>query len=106
MLAILFWAPPSLIDNLRIAMLMEAVEVGLQHYCIYFDDTPEFYSMSKLILYSLPWEKMFLYPAGTTLGGPFLHEPWLSRAKAIQSCPSLTEEEYVASFVPFAMVSL
>ena len=73
MLAILFWGPPSLIDNIRIAMLMEAVRLGPQHYCIYFDDTLEFYSMFKLILYSLPQEKMFLYPTGTTLGGPFLH---------------------------------
>ena len=49
---------------------------------------------------------MFLYPAGSILRDPFLHEPWLARARAIQSHPSLIEEEYVASFVPSAMVSL
>ena len=101
MLAVLFWGPPSLIDNLRIAMLMEVVRVRPHHYCICFDDTLEFYSMFRLILYSLPQEKMFLYPAGSTVGGPFLREPWLSTARAIQPRPSLTEEEYVASFVPF-----
>ena len=98
MLAILFWAPPSLIDNLPIAMLMEVVGVGPQRYCIFFEDTPTFYSMFKLILYSLPQEKMFLYPAGTMLGGPFLHEPWLSRAQALQAQPSITREEYAANF--------
>ena len=101
MVAVLFWGPLSLIDNLRIAMLMEAVGVGPQCYYIYFEDSPSFYSMFKLILYSLPQEKMFLYPASTTLGGSFLQEPWLSRARDIQSHPSLTQEEYVASFVHF-----
>ena len=102
MLAIHLWGPLALIDNLWIAMLMEVVGVGgPQCYCIYFDDSPEFYNMFQLILYSLLQERMFLYPAGSTLGGPFLHEPLLSRAGAIQSCPSLTEEEYVASFVYF-----
>ena len=102
MLAIHLWGPDDLIDNLRIAMLMEAVGIGPQRYCIYFDeDSPKFYRMLLLVLYALPQERMFLYPAGSILGGPFLHEPWLARANAIQSCPSLTKEEYAVSFVPF-----
>ena len=101
MLAVLFWAPPSLMDNLRIAMLMEAVGVGPQHYCICFEDSLAFYSKLKLILYSLAQEKMFLYPTDVRLGGPFLHEPCLSRARAIQAHPSITQEEYVASSVHF-----
>ena len=101
MLAIHLWGPLALIDNLWIAMLMEAVRVGPWHYCIYFDDTLEFYSVFKLILYALLQKKMFLYPVGATLGGPFLHEPWLSRARAIQACPSITQGEYVANFVHF-----
>ena len=76
MLAIHLWGPLSLIDNLWIAMLMEVVKVKPQQYCIYFDDSLEFYNMFQLILYSLLQERMFLYPAGSTLGGPFLHEPW------------------------------
>ena len=80
-------------------MLMEAVGLGPQRYCIVFSSAPDFYSKLKLILYSLPQEKMFLYPAGTTLGGPFLHEPWLTRAQALQTQPSISEGEYVANFV-------
>ena len=99
MLAIrLGWGPDDLIDNLRIAMLMEAVRFGPQRYCIVFNSALDFYSKLKLILYSLPQEKMFLYPAGTMLGGPFLHAPWLSRAQALQAQPSITREEYAANF--------
>ena len=111
MLAIrLGWGPDDLIDNLRIAMLMEAVGLGPRRYCIRFDDTyddfPEVYRLLQLVSYALPQVQMFIYPAGSILRGPFLHEPLLFRARAIQSRPSLTEEEYVASFVPSAMVSL
>ena len=88
-------------DNLCIAMSMELVGVGPQHYCICFDLSLDTYKKLKLLLYSLPQEKMFIYLANARLEGPFLHEPWLSKAKAIQSCPSLTREEYVASFVHF-----
>ena len=110
MLAIRLWGPHDLMENFRIAMLMEAIGIGPQRYCIYFDDSsndfPKVYRLLQLVLYALPQERMFLYPAGSILREPFLHEPWLSRARAIQSHPSLTEEEYVASFVPSAMVSL
>ena len=90
-----------LLYNLHIAMLMEAIGVGPQHYCICFDHSPNTYRKPKLLLYSLPQEKMFIYLANARLEGPFLHEPWLSRARAILSCPSLTRDEYVASFVHF-----
>ena len=101
MLAIHLWGPLALIDNLWIAMLMEAVGIGPQRYCIYFEDSLESYRMLELILYALSQERMFLYPAGSILGGPFLQEPWLSRARAIQSHPSLTEDEYEERFVHF-----
>ena len=106
MLAIcLGWEPCDFIDNLRIAMLMEAVRIGSQRYCICLDDSsdnfPKFYRLLQLVLYALPQERIFMYPAGSILRGPFLHEPWLARARAIQSCPSLTKEEYAVSFVPF-----
>ena len=99
MLVIQQWSPCTFSGNLRIAMLMEAVGLGPQCYCIVFNSALDFYSKLKLILYSLPQEKMFLYPAGTTLGCPFLHEPRLSRAQALQTQPSISEEEYVANFV-------
>ena len=81
-------------------MLMEAIGVGPQCYCIFFYPSPDIYRNFKLVLYSLPQEKIFIYPTDAKLKGPFLHEPWLW-AKAIQSRPSLTKEEYVASFVHF-----
>ena len=101
MLAIYLWGPLALIDNFWIAMLMEAIGIRPQRYCIYFEDSLESYYMLQLVLYALPQERMFLYPASSILGGPFLREPWLSTARAIQSRPSLIEEEYVASFVHF-----
>ena len=95
------WDCPSLLDNLRIAMLMGAVGAGPQCYCIEFDSTPYFYSNLKFVISSLPQEKMFLFPSDAKLEGPFLHEPWLSRARAIHARPSLTKEEYVDRFVHF-----
>ena len=101
MLAIQFSDHPSFLDNLRVAMLMEAVGVGPQRYCICFESSPDTYSKLKLVLSSLPQEKMFLYPVDVRLEGPFLHEPWLSRARVIHAHPSITEEEYQANFVHF-----
>ena len=77
---------------------MKVIGVGLQRYCIVFNLSLDFYSKPKLILYFLPQEKMFLYPAGTMIGGPFLHEPWSSRAQAIHAQPFIIEEEYLANF--------
>ena len=42
MLAIRLWGPDELIDNLRITMLIEAVAIGPQRYCICFDDSRQF----------------------------------------------------------------
>ena len=105
--------PSDVIENLGIAMMMEAIGQGPQRYCICFDDSdedfsddhPEYYRRLQLVLYALPQERMFIYPAGGTLRGPFLHEPWLSRARVIQSRPSITDEEFAASFVPGGGVS-
>ena len=74
MLAIQIWDCCSFLGNLRIAMLMEVVGVGPQRYCIVYDSSLDFYSKLKLILYSLPQEKMFLFPTSARLEGPFLHE--------------------------------
>ena len=114
MLAIrLAWGRDDVLENLRIAMLLGAVGQGPQRYCIHFEDTddkfshdyPEYYCLLQLVLYALPQERMFIYPASSTLRGPFLHEPWLSRARAIHSHPSITAEEFAASFVPGGGVS-
>ena len=75
MLAIQFVSHLAFLDNLRIAMLMEAVGVGPQRYCICFDPSPNTYRKLKILLYSLPQEKMFINPVDARLEGPFLHEP-------------------------------
>ena len=62
MLAIrLGWGPDDVIENLRIAMLMEAVGQRPQRYYIHFEDTndefsndyPEYYRLLQLVLYAL-----------------------------------------------------
>ena len=88
-----------LYHNLRVAMLKEVVGMGPERYCVVFNRSPSFYSKLKLILNLLPQEKMFIYPEGAVLGGPFLHELWLSRGHALCSRPSLNFEEYHANFV-------
>ena len=58
MLGICLWGCHDLMDNLKIAMLMEAVKIKPERYCIYFDDSshdfPAFYRLLQLILYALP----------------------------------------------------
>lgn len=99
MLCIQVFGEENLLKNLKLAMLKEVVGLGPQRYCIFFNRAPHFYSKLKLIMSSLPQEKMFLYPATARLEGPFLQEPWLSRGRAISSRPSLTFDEYLANFV-------
>ena len=82
-------------------MLMEAVGVGPQQYCICFDPSLDTYSKLKLVLSSLPQEKMFLYSIDSRLEDPFLHEPWLSKARVLHNQPSITKEEYAANFVNY-----
>ena len=88
-----------LLHNIRVAMLKEVMGLGPQRYCIVFNRASHFYSKLKLIMSSLPQEKMLLYPAGARLKGPFLHEPWLSRGRALCSRPTITIDEYNASFL-------
>ena len=79
-------------------MLKEAVGLGPQRYCVAYHRASYFYSKLQLLMVYLPFDKMFLYPAQESLGGPFLQEPWLSWSHDHCSCPSITFEEYVASF--------
>ena len=53
-------------------MLKEVVGLGPQRYCIVFNRALNFYSKLKMIMVYLPLEKMYLYPAQESLGGPFL----------------------------------
>ena len=54
MLAIQFISHLSFLDNLKIAMLMEAVGIGPHQYLICFDPFLDTYSKLKLVLSSLP----------------------------------------------------
>ena len=56
-------------------MLKKVVGLGPQRHCVFFHSAPNFYSNLKLIMSSLPQEKMFLYIAIARLEGPFLQEP-------------------------------
>ena len=85
--------------NIKIAMIKEGLGIGPERYCIAFNRSPTFYSKLKLLMCYLPREKMFLYPSGARLEGPFLHEPWLSRGRQICSNPSITLDEYLANFI-------
>ena len=84
--------------NVKVYILKEAIGLGPNRYCIVFSHNPGFYSYLKMVMSFLPQEKMFFYPAGTTLGGPFLVEPWLSRGRALCSRPSLTFDEFHDAF--------
>ena len=42
------------LDNLHIAIMMEAIGVGPWRYCICFDPSTDTYRKLKLLLYSLP----------------------------------------------------
>ena len=93
------WDEEHLLKNIQFAMIQEMMGLGPQRYCVFFNSTPNFYSKLKLIMSSLPQEKIFLYPAIARLEGPFLQEPWLTRGRALCSRSSLTFDEYHANFV-------
>ena len=67
--------PSDIADNLKVAILKEAIGLGPSQYCIFHHPKHKFPKQLKTIMFFLPSEKMFLYPAGSTLGGRFLQEP-------------------------------
>ena len=68
--------PSNFTDNLKVALLKEAVGLVPSRYCIVHHLGRKFSKQLKTIMFFLPPKKMFT--AGGTLGGPFLQEPWLS----------------------------
>ena len=97
----LTWSP-FLLGSLRIAMLKETIGIGPQRYCVLGYPDDQFFRRLQLLLSCLPEDKIFLYPGGRRLGGPFLLEPWLSRGQRLLSRPSLTPAKFHDSFVaPF-----
>ena len=85
-------------DNLKVALLKEAIGLVPSQYCIVHHPERKFPKQLKTIMFFLPLEKMFLYPASGTLGGPFLQEPWLSQGRDIASRTSITFTEFLAAF--------
>ena len=90
--------PSDIASNFKIAILKDVVGLGTSWYCIVHHPKQEFLKWLKTIMFFLPLEKMFLYPAGGTLGGSFLQEPWLSQGHDLASKPSITFTEYLATF--------
>ena len=98
MICIQFFGQHWLLQNLRVVMLKEMAGIGPQRYCIVFNSASNFFCKLKMILAYLPIEKMFLYPAQESLGGPFLQEPWLSQGQLLCSHSSISCEEYISNF--------
>ena len=62
-------------DNLRLAMLKEAIGLGPHHYCIIHSYNLDFENLLMFTLLYLPKAKFCMYPEEETLGGPFLYSP-------------------------------
>lgn len=84
--------------NLNAWMLREALGIGPGRYCVLVHSAYSFNSKMKLLLSSLPNEKMFFYPAGARLRGDFLEGPWFSKTRAIRARPLISYDAYHESF--------
>ena len=84
--------------NLNAWMLREALGIGPGRYCVFVHSAYSFNCKMKLLLSSLPNDKVFLYPAGTKLRGDFSQGPWFSKIRAIQARPSISYDAYHESF--------
>ena len=90
--------PSDIADNLKVALLKEAVGLEPSQYSIVHHPWRKFPKRLKTIMFFLPPEKMFLYPIGGTIEGPFLQEPWLSQGRDLAARPSITFTEFLAAF--------
>ena len=84
--------------NLNAWMLRETLGIGPGGYCVFVHSAYTFNSKMKLLLSSLPKEKMFFYPAGAKLRGDFSKGPWFSKIRAIRARPSISYDAYNESF--------
>lgn len=100
MVAVELFGKESIKLNLNVWEMKEALGIGPGRYCVFVHRADTFNNKLKLLLSSLPPEKMFFYPAGVTLRGEFLEEPWLSKVQAISARPSLTYKEFHDAFCP------
>ena len=77
------WGRPHLLNNLRLAVIREAVGLGSHHYCIIRLKVPNFVSKVLLLMRYLPREKLSIRPRQPPLEGPFLQPLWRARGEGI-----------------------
>ena len=82
---ITLWGRQHLLNNLRVAIVKEAMGFGPRHYCIMASWDPYFESKLLLLMRYLPEEKMSLRPWGRPLCGPFREPRWQARGEAIRT---------------------
>ena len=70
------WGHNHFRNNVRVAMIEEALGLGPRYYCIQRSGLFEFSNRVYLLAQFLPHEKFVLYPArGPPLDGPFANSP-------------------------------
>lgn len=67
------WGERHFLNNLRLAMIREALGLGPNHYCIIRSGAPNFSNKVFLMMKYLPPEKLSIRPLGPPLQGPFLN---------------------------------
>ena len=82
---ITLWGRQHLLNNLRVAIIREAMGLGPKHYCIMTSWDPSFESKLLLLMRYLPEEKMSFYSWGRPLRGPFREPRWQARGEAIRT---------------------
>lgn len=77
------WGQDHVLNNLRLAVIREAMGLGPHHYCIIRSAAPNFESKVLLLARYLPRERLSIRPIGPPLGGPFLQPHWRSLGEEI-----------------------
>ena len=77
------WGLEHLLNNIRLAVISEALGLGPNHYCIIRSASPNFASKVLLLVRYLPHEKMSIRPIGPPLRGPFMRPLWRTIGEGI-----------------------
>ena len=66
------WGLDHFKNNVRLFMAMEALDLGLDYYCVRRNLSPIFSNRLFLLLMFLPHQKIYVHPYyGPPFGGPF-----------------------------------
>ena len=88
------WGHNHFRNNVRVAMIEEALGLGPRYYYILRSELPEFSDRVYLLAQFLPHEKFVLHPAwGPPLGGPFSNSPQAIEMGAAISARRIPLEE-------------